>query len=164
MEKVQLEKVDDSNKTAFINLFNLFHHNRAAFLPELYCVIDEEGYYDKANTLDVLNVSKDKAQSYLIRCNDKLAGFVVFAFSPLVKQGCDYGIVDIFVPNNYRNKGIASGACRLLFKEFPGRYYIEVIENDHEARRFWDRFINKEGRLIEIAKAEAPLAAYEFEV
>ena len=164
MGKVRLEKVGNSSKTAFVNLFNLYHHNRAVFLPDFYCAIDEEGYYDKANTLSVLNMSNDRAQAYLIRYNDKIAGLIVFTFSPLVKQGCDYGIVDIFVPNNYRNKGIASNACRLLFNEFPGRYYIEVIENDNEARRFWDRLIDKEGHLIELVKAENPLIAYKFEV
>jgi len=39
MDKVQLEKVNDSNKAAFINLFNLFHHNRAKFLPDMYSLL-----------------------------------------------------------------------------------------------------------------------------
>jgi predicted acetyltransferase len=164
MGKVKLEKVGDSTKPAFVNIFNLYHHDRAAFLPDLYSAVDEEGYYDKANTLNVLRVSQERAQSYLIRCEEKIAGIIVFALSPLVKQGCDYSIVDLFILNNYRCKGIASSACRLLFREFPGRYYIEVIESDHEARGYWDRLIAKEGRLIEQTKAEEPLVSYEFEV
>ena len=164
MKKVKLEKVGDSTKTAFVNIFNLYHHDRANFLPDLYSAVDEEGYYDKANTLNVLSVPQERAQSYLVRYEEKIAGIIVFALSPLVKQGCDYSIVDLFVLNHHRCKRIASSACRLLFREFPGRYYIEVIERDNEARGYWDRLIAKEGRLIEQTKVEEPLVSYEFEV
>jgi len=163
MENIQLEKVTESGKPAFVNLFNLYHHNRSKFLPDLYPSVDEEGYYDKANTLATLAVSPDKAQSYLIRYMDKIAGLLTFGFSPVVKPGCDYGIVDIFVLNSYRGKGIAASACKQLFKEFPGRYFIEVIENDNNARGFWDKLIAQEGHLIAQTKIEEPLIAYEFE-
>jgi len=164
MEKILLEKVTDSTQSAFVNLFNLYHHNRSKFLPDLYPSVDEEGYSDKANTLATLAVSPNKAQSYLIRYMGNIAGLLTFGFSSVVKPGCDYGIVDIFVLNSYRGKGVAGGACKLLFKEFPGRYFIEVIENDNNARGFWNNLIAQEGRLIAQTKIEEPLIAYDFEV
>ena len=111
MEKILLEKVTDSTQSAFVNLFNLYHHNRSKFLPDLYPSVDEEGYSDKANTLATLAVSPNKAQSYLIRYMGKIAGVIVFSLTPFVKPGCDYCIQDIFILNNYRGKGRRRGIC-----------------------------------------------------
>lgn len=163
MENVKLEKVTNSNKTAFINLFNLYHHDRAKFLPGMYSSVDEEGYYDKDNSLSTLEMPAEKVQSYLVKYTDKIAGLIVFAFPPFVKPGCDYCIVDIFILNNYRGKGIAGDACRLLFNKFPGRYWIQVINSDNYALRYWDNLISREGSLIVRDRYDELLIEYEFE-
>jgi len=60
---VTLERVGENN---------LFHHDRSYFLPEMYPDVDEDGYYDKTNTIATMQVSSDKAQSYLIRYDGKI--------------------------------------------------------------------------------------------
>jgi len=93
----------------------------------------------------------------------KITGLIVFVFPPLVKPGCDYGITDIFVLSNYRNKGIANDACKLLFNEFPGQYFVQVIKGDSGAIGFWNNLIAKEGRLLVLEEYNEMLIAYEFE-
>ena len=162
MADVTLEKICNTNQEAFINLYNLFHHDRAAYVPDLYPAVDEAGYYDKANSLATLGVAPDKAQSYIIRYNGNIAGLIVFAFSPLLKAGFDYSIVDLFVLNNFRGKGIAGAACKQLLRAYPGRYYVEVLAEDAGARGYWERFIAEAGRLIKQTKVDELLVAYEF--
>ena len=114
--------------------------------------------------MDILGRASEQVQLYLIRCDGNISGMTVFTLSPFVKPGCDYCIVDIFVLNNYRGRGIASSVCRLLFKEHPGRYCIEVAENDNVALEYWDNLIAKEGHLIERIKNKESLIVYEFEI
>ena len=164
MKNVYLKKVRDSSKPAFINLFNLYHHDLAKFVPDLYTDVDDEGYYDRDCILEILNMPPEKVQPYIIRYEDKIAGLVILTFPPYVKQDCDYCILEIFVLNSHRGKGIALMACRELFNEFPGRYCIEVLKNNEGALGFWDNLIAREGRLITRVRNEKPLVIYEFEI
>ena len=164
MGKVSLEKVKDTDRTIFMNLFNLYHHDRAKFFPELYPSVDKDGYYDKAVVEELLGFEDSEVLCYLIKFEDKVAGLAVISFPPYVLKDCDYCIQEIFVLNNFRGKGIAHEACKWLFKEFPGRYCALVAEDDVEAQGFWDKIIPKNGKLIGRQKHKENLIAYEFEV
>ena len=57
LSKIRLETIKDSNRLAFKNLFNLYQHDLAEFVPDLYPAVDEEGYYDKTSTTKILAAS-----------------------------------------------------------------------------------------------------------
>ena len=162
--EIALERVKDSDKLLFANLFNLYHHDRAKFFPELYTAVDEEGYYDKAVVAELLAEPPDKVQSFFIKYGDNVAGLVVLVMPPYVKPGCDYGILEIFVLNNFRGKGIARGVCKLLFNKFPGRYCAMVAENDVDALGFWDKIIPASGNLLGREKNKEELIVFEWTV
>ena len=164
MDKTYLEKVTDANRLAFINLFNLYHHDLAEYIPDFYQTLDEEGYYDRGAVLEILEMPPNEVQPYIIRHMDKIAGLVVLTFPPYVKPGCDYCILEIFVANSHRGKGIARAACRILFNEFPGRYCIQVLQSNTLALAYWDSLIAREGRLIQRYNDKESLITYEFEV
>jgi len=162
----QLIKVDQDNQTAFVNLYNLFHHDRAIYLPDMYPSVDDEGYYDKANSLATLGIDPEKAVSYLIKYDGGFAGFVVFALPPIMSHhGCDYSIIDIFILNSHRGKGIGTTVCKQLFTQYAGKHQVEVVIHDQSARKFWERIIAKEGQPIkQEEKPEEHLVVYEFNI
>lgn len=89
MQEIELELIDESKKIVFDNLFYLFHHELSIYLPELYPNVDEEGYYDRTATDDFFHKPNSVMEPYMIRCDTKIAGVVVFSRPPYVKPGCD---------------------------------------------------------------------------
>jgi len=167
MYNVHLEKVNDINRTAFINLYNLYLHDFADFATESFPNVDEDGYYDKEEVMDILDFSPEEGQSYIIRYADKIAGFVVLTFPPHVEEDCDYHILEMFVLNSHRGKGIGKAACKVLFDQAPGRYCLDILSSNANAFGFWDNLIATEGRLISRQEHheedEPPFVVYEFE-
>ena len=160
-----LERVDEKTRETFVNVFNIYHHDRASLLPEEYQAVDDAGYYDKPNTVSIMSdYPTDKVLLYIIKHDDKVAGFVVLASAPYTKRGSDYAIVDFFVLNNFRNKGIATRACEWLFSKYPGRYWMEIIKKDSNAITFWINLIAKRGNIISINEIDSKLIEFEFEV
>lgn len=147
MQEIKLEIVCESNKLAFNNLFYLYHHDLSIYLPEMYPFVDEDGYYDKSAAEEQFD-KPDLVIPYIIRCDGKIAGVIVFSRPPFVKPGCDFCIQELFVLNNYRGKGVAEEACKVLFNKYPGIYCALVIEDNIRAVKFWKNLITKNGALI----------------
>jgi len=159
---IQLETVDNFNVTAFVNIFNLYHHDRALYFPELYSHVDEEGFFDRDVPVDLAAMDSREVACYLIRYEGKFAGFLVASFPPYVKPDTDFCIQDIFILNSHRRLGVARAACRLLFDDYSGRYSILVAKNDFTALAFWDALIAEEGKLISKENDEEDIIVYKF--
>lgn len=159
---IQLENIDTLNQDAFVNIFNLYHHNRAKFLPELYPHVDEEGYFDRDVALDLLGMNPEEVQSYLIRFNGKFAGLLVVSFAPFVMSGTDCCIQDIFILNSHRSKGIATSALHLLFDDVKGVFSVNCLEADKSAISFWDNFIQKNCEIISKSQPENDSVVFKF--
>lgn len=164
MQEIKLELVNESKRLAFDNLFYLYHHELSIYIPELYPFVDEEGYYDRKATDDFYNKPNSVIEPYIIRCDTKIAGVMVFSRPPYVKPGCDYCIQELFLLNNYRRKGIAEEACKILLNEYPGRYCIQVITENLKAMKFWNKLITKNGTLISQEKYSNILTTFEFNI
>jgi len=163
MNTIILERVNENNSVTFVNLFNIYHHDRAKFLPGIYQEVDDEGYYDKPNTQSIMSDYPEKVISYIIKHNGNAAGFVVLAMPPYVKSGNDYAIVDLFVLNNFRGKGVAANACKWLFENHPGRYWMEVVKKDSDAISYWVNLIAKHGSIVSINEVDFLLVEFEFD-
>jgi predicted acetyltransferase len=164
MQEIKLELVGESNRLAFNNLFNLYHHDLSVYIPDMYSFVNEDGFYDR-NATDKFFDNSNSLVPYIIRCDEKIAGLLVFSRPPFVKPGCDYCIQELFVLNNYRGKGIAEEACKVLFNENSGRYCALVITNNIRAMKFWKNLIVKNATLISQEKyTDEICTAFEFVV
>ena len=159
---IQLEIVDNFNMAAFVNIFNLYHHDRAVYFPELYPHVDEEGFFDRDVAVDLAAMDSSQVACYLIRHEGKFAGFLVASFPPYVKPDTDFCIQDIFILNSHRRLGIAKEACRLLFDDFSGRFCLMVSKNDGSALAFWDALIEESCELISKEADEEDMIVYKF--
>jgi predicted acetyltransferase len=81
---------------------------------------------------------------FLVRVNGRLAGLI------LVKRGSEvsgdatvWDMVEFFILRGYRKRGIGTQAAHQVWKQFPGRWEVRVMESNLLAFRFWVNAISK---------------------
>lgn len=80
---------------------------------------------------------------FLVRADGKLAGFV------FVKRGSEvsgdetvWDMAEFFVVRGYRRRGIGTEIAHEVWKRFPGRWEVRVMQSNDAARHFWRRAIS----------------------
>ncbi len=78
----------------------------------------------------------------LVRVDGKWAGFV------LVKRGSEvsgdanvWDVAEFFIVRRYRRRGIGMSVAHEVWRRFPGRWEVRVMEANLTAREFWQRAI-----------------------
>jgi predicted acetyltransferase len=81
---------------------------------------------------------------FLVRVNGTLAGLI------LVKRGSEvsgdatvFDMAEFFILRGYRRCGIGTQVAHQVWKQFPGRWEVRVIESNLTALRFWGTAISK---------------------
>ena len=156
LQPINLKQPSTGHREALRNLFNLWHHDLSIMDCTLFPHMDDNGYYEYTATdvyFDSDDTVRDKLLAYFIRYNNELAGFCIISKPPyILKQDCDYCVGEFYITGNFRRKGVAGDACRLIFAKHPGRYCLETIENNTAAKRFWTKLINSVGTNILIER------------
>ena len=80
---------------------------------------------------------------FLVWVEGKLAGLV------LVKRGSEvsgndtvWDLAEFFVLRGYRRRGIGTQIAHDVFRRFPGRWEVRVLESNRPARSFWAHAIS----------------------
>ena len=105
-----------------------------------YGVIDEQD--SKTHTAGVKDCDiwwTDTALlPYLIKSNNKPVGFIMVQSAEHYPHvPVDYGLIEFFILNQYRQLGIGAKSISLLFKELPGKWELAWLENNTVAEKFW---------------------------
>ncbi|NGZ77166.1 GNAT family N-acetyltransferase [Saccharibacillus sp. VR-M41] len=82
---------------------------------------------------------------FLLRADGKLAGFALIRLIGPSDEGSSekadglgiYEMVEFFVMKKYRKQGIGRRAADELFRRFPGRWKLGVMEENAPALSFW---------------------------
>src|SRR5262245_33563874 len=81
---------------------------------------------------------------YLVMIDGKLAGFV------LVKRGSEvsgnedvWDMAEFFILRGYRRRGFGTQVAHEVWRRFPGRWEVRVMESNHKAKEFWERTITR---------------------
>ena len=110
---------------------------------------------------------------FLVMLDGNPAGFV------LVKQGSEisgdasiWDVAECFVVRGHRRRGIGTEIAHEVWRRFPGRWEVRVMDSNHAGRRFWERAIlefsggavretrfEKGGELWRVFSLESPRAA-----
>lgn len=134
---VEVVTATAEQSVAVANLFELYAHDFSEFY-------DVETGEDGRFGFDKLPLywSDPQRHPFLIRCQGKLAGFV------LVKQGseltgddCVWDVAEFFVLRRYRRCGVGTEAARQIWRRYPGRWEVRVMEGNKAAHGFWARAI-----------------------
>jgi predicted acetyltransferase len=114
-------------------LLQLYLHDISSYFP-----ID----FDSANG-NYIYYSLDKYfnntnnNAYFIKIEDNIVGFI------LVDRNADsYVLQEMFVLNNYKNKGLGEKAVCSLFNQKRGRWIIKSLPCSPLAEKFWNKAIS----------------------
>lgn len=153
--KIELINVEKKEENILNNLLQLYLHEINFYFPIQFDSLKGEYQYEN---LDIyFNNQNNKA--YFIKSKLDIIGFL------LINKKEDTNIIqEIFVLNNYKNKGIGKKVVALLIKK--GKWLIKSLPNSPLAEKFWDKTICKitnGNYLVEhIGKYER--AVYRFEI
>ena len=145
------------------NLLELYAHDFSEFYP---IDLGPDGRFGYGNL--PLYWSNTNWHPFLVRLDGMLAGFV------LVKQGSEvsgdgaiYDMVEFFVVRGYRRQGIGSDVAADIWRRFPGRWEIRVMEANRGALPFWERsiagFVGHSVPSVRVQKGDKVWHAFSFE-
>ena len=79
---------------------------------------------------------------FLVTVDDRLAGFA------LVKQGSEisedkdiWDVAEFFIVRRYRRHGVGKIVAHEIWRTFPGRWEVRVLERNQTGLAFWNRAI-----------------------
>jgi predicted acetyltransferase len=79
---------------------------------------------------------------FLVRVAGKWAGLI------MVKRGSElsgdetvWDMAEFFVVRRYRRRGIGTAIAHQVWRQFPGRWEVRVMQSNHSAYLFWERAI-----------------------
>lgn len=86
--------------------------------------------------------SEPDRHPFLVRVDDKLAGVIlVRRGSRISGDAAVWDMAEFFIVRRYRRRGIGSRAAQQMWRRYPGRWEIRVMESNETARRFWPRAV-----------------------
>ncbi len=142
--KVELTPARVHEKATLANLLELYLYDFTDFEDE---DVDEQGRFG----YDYLDSwwSEDARFPFLLRVDDRLAGFVLLRRLPGEPPTME--VSEFFVMRKYRRRGVGEYAARWAFDRFPGRWEVHELERNTGAQRFWRAVIGRctEGRFEE---------------
>jgi predicted acetyltransferase len=119
------------------NLMELYQHD---FSEIDGTDLDEHGQYGYCD-LDCFWINPNWS-AYVITVEGKWAGFALTNDEVHI-QGNTRAIVEFFVVRKYRAKGIGKLAAQAIMDANPAHWEIRVLEQNHDAQRFWARLLNE---------------------
>jgi predicted acetyltransferase len=81
----------------------------------------------------------DGFRPLLVRVCGRLAGFALINTHSRLGEKVEFNMADFFIAREYRGRGTATEAARLIMAQYPGRWEIAVAEHNAAARMFWSR-------------------------
>jgi predicted acetyltransferase len=88
---------------------------------------------------------------FIIMVDGQLAGFVFVRGGSEVSNDPDvWDMAEFFVVRGFRRLGVGMKAAREIWRKFPGRWEVRVMDRNQKAREFWRHAINEfVGEMIE---------------
>ncbi|HOP65778.1 MAG TPA: GNAT family N-acetyltransferase [Bacilli bacterium] len=131
--KNKLVIVSKKDKLILENLLQLYLHDISYYFPidfdsssGKYIYDDLEKYFNGSNNL-----------AYFIKIGNNIGGFIL-----VDKENDSYILQEIFVLNNYKNKGIGGESVNKLFNKNRGKWIIKSLPSSPLAEKFWLKTIN----------------------
>jgi predicted acetyltransferase len=149
--RVEIVRATPEQEPLLANLLELYAHDFSEFSE---MEIGEDGRFGYTHL--PLYWKEPQRHPFLIRGDGKLAGFV------LVQKGAqafdnkeNWDVAEFFILRGYRRRGVGVKAAHAVWRTFPGKWEVRVMEENAGAKRFWQRAVNEfAGERIEAAVTE----------
>lgn len=127
------------------NLMQLYAHDFSDFHQ---VELDANGRFNYASL--PLYWSDGNRHPFLVKMDGRPAGFVL-----VKRNGTVWDMVEFFVVRGCRRRGAGTAVAHEVWKRFPGRWEVRVMQANHSALDFWERAIAAfTGRRIEPVSME----------
>ena len=131
---MKIELVTDQTINKLYNLLQLYLHDLSNYFPIDF---DNNTATYKYDNLD--NYIKDKLKfAYLIKKENDIVGFSLVDIVDNTNT-----IQEMFIINNYKNKGYGKEAVFLIFNNHKGDWLVKAVPCSKKAENFWTRTINE---------------------
>ncbi|MHC0036602.1 GNAT family N-acetyltransferase [Pseudoneobacillus sp. C159] len=122
------------DKQLLKNMYSLYLHDLSAYSESLKPNEHGEFEFDSFEMI----WEKEGLNPYFLKDGTKVIGFCLLLEPPFTKK-VDYCINDLFIYNQFRGKGLAEQAVRLIFQEKQGSFYVSQIKANKRAVSFWKK-------------------------
>lgn len=134
----ELYEVKESEKEIIYNLMQLYTYELSFYEDETtnFSMLDN-GLFVLNKYVDLYWVEEDR-HPYILKCDGKLAGFVLERFN---EEGINE-ISEFFVLNKYRKSGAGTYMANKMFELYKGRWEIRTLLKNERAQAFWRKVIS----------------------
>ena len=135
---LRLIEATEEHRPLLERMLQLYLHDLSEFADT---EPDKFGVYCKDHALS--EEGRGDLCSFLILLRGKPAGFA--CFRPVRSHSSEPArlLEDYFVLRSYRRLGIGEEAARMLFDQIPGRWEIEIPDQNDVARSFWRQVMRR---------------------
>jgi predicted acetyltransferase len=134
---IEVIAATSDERSVLANLLELYAHDFSEFHS---MEIGEDGRFGYPQL--ALYWSDDCRLPFLIKVNEKLAGFVfVRRGSELSSDPTIWDMAEFFILRGYRRRGIGSEVAHQMWRRVSGRWEIRVMESNAAGCEFWKRSI-----------------------
>ncbi|MGA9768065.1 MAG: GNAT family N-acetyltransferase [Blastocatellia bacterium] len=124
-------------ESVLANMLELYAHDFSAFM-DMELGADGRFGYERLP----LYWKEAGRYPFFIKANGQLAGFVLLNKGSQISGDEDiWDMTEFFVVRGYRRLGVGMKAAREVWKQFPGRWEVRVIDRNQKAKEFWARAI-----------------------
>ncbi len=142
---IELIPASPGQKPILANLLELYVHDFSQFL---HIELGPDGRFGYANLSAYWR--EPGRHPFLVRVDGNLAGFVF-----VKRDDSTWDMAEFFIVRGHRRAGIGTAVAHNVFRLFPGRWQVRVIDINQPARRFWQQAIHQfTGHIIQPARVQ----------
>lgn len=157
MARIEVVPATPDQQPILANLLELYAHDFSEFHP---IQLDAEGRFGYPSL--PLYWREPNRYPFLVRVDGKLAGFVL-----VKRESHVWDMTEFFIARGYRRHGIGNAAAHQVWRRFPGRWEVRVMETNQSALPFWERaisaFTGEEARAMRVEKLGKYWRVFSFE-
>lgn len=135
---VELELLPEQRKAVIENLLQFYLYDFTLYLD---IPADENGRLPDYPDLHEFWTQPDWKFPFLIRANGEPAGLALVERTDDGGNRPSYYMVEFFVLQKFRRRGVGAAAAVMLFDRFKGRWKVTQLKNNEPAQRFWREII-----------------------
>jgi predicted acetyltransferase len=138
-ERIQLIPAKREEEPILANLLELYAHDFTEFLPIDLRSNGRFEYQDLGRYWRNPN-----HHPFLIKVAGKLAGLVLIRKDESVSRAEElWDLGEFFVVRRYRRHGVGTAMAHEVWRKFPGRWQVRVMEANLQGQHFWQQAITQ---------------------
>ena len=132
----KLLKATNDHKTVIQQLVQLYSYDFSEYTAH---DVEENGLFAAYPGLDDY-WDGDSKFPYIIKANDKYAGFVLVK-SVITEARNYFSIAEFFILKKYRREGAGKAMAMKIFNLHPGQWEVYQMDSNKPAQLFWNKVI-----------------------